>query len=304
MTSPADTHTAAILEPWGRQPLEHVAGAVAGDETDIHDLRVSARRLRTVLPILSDDPEGRRVRRAVSLLRALGETAGPSRDCDVMAELLSGPGTDPRAAARLIGRLEARRARLRTTLAQRLHAMDVDAAGRELAAACKRLAPLFLALVQLGRLRDTLVTDVRARLGAVGARFRPEALHRLRIRVRRLRYVAELYAAIRGTESKAAGLKALQDALGRIQDAAVFASWLRYEAALARRRGDRAVADAARSEAQRWSQMARRHHREFLDLAAGRLVDEVEQALETPRPRPVVPRRAPLRIGNKRRLRA
>ena len=300
----ADTHTAAILEPWSREPLEHIPGALKGDEEGIHDLRVSARRLRTVLPVLSDEPAGRRVRRAVAQLRRLGDMAGNARDHDVMVELLSGPETDARTASRLGERLEARRQRARAALNHDLRALDLDAVARELNGACGRVAPLFLALVQLGRTRDELTADIRLRLDALGARFHGDALHRLRIRIRRLRYLAELYAAIRGTESGAAGLKELQDALGRIQDASVFASWLRYEGTLARRRGDRATADAALSEARRWMKAARRHHRAFLDLAARRLVEEVQNALETPRPPTPLPRRAPLRIGNKRRLRA
>jgi CHAD domain-containing protein len=55
------------------------------------------------------------------------------------------------------------------------------------------------------------------------------ALHRVRIEAKRCRYAAEAVVAVEGRPAKrfAAAVARLQDALGRLQDAVVAASWLR-----------------------------------------------------------------------------
>jgi len=58
------------------------------------------------------------------------------------------------------------------------------------------------------------------------------ALHRLRVRVKRLRYACETLAGLAqdGLETVIARLIALQDVLGEHQDASTQASWLREQA--------------------------------------------------------------------------
>jgi CHAD domain-containing protein len=255
---------APVLRSWGRGPLDPLPLALNGHEEGVHDLRVAARRFRTVLPILARTPRRARIRRAIGLLRQIGDLAGVSRDCDVKLGLLAPTDDSPAAHLALLERLRETRARAYTLLASGLHALDLSSVQGLLGAvAAEDPEPLFVVLTRLSLRRDELLHDIRARL-ARAARFNADGLHRLRIRIRRLRYLADMYGEIRGLPLPAPGLKRLQDALGKIQDSWVLSRWLAREASLARRRGHDRLAAYARDESKRWRDAAREHHCTFL----------------------------------------
>ena len=78
-----DDACALLLRQRIRFLFRQLRKALAGDEEAIHQMRVSDRRLRTVLPLLARKPGGRRVRRALRRLRRLVRAASGSRDLDV-----------------------------------------------------------------------------------------------------------------------------------------------------------------------------------------------------------------------------
>jgi CHAD domain-containing protein len=256
-----------VLQAWSRAPLEPLPLAIAGEEEGIHDLRVAARRLRAALPILLRKPGRTRVRETVKLLRRVGDLAGSARDYDVIWPLLSRRAAQPGVPA-LLERLRAARAQARRDLAEGLAGLDAEGVRDVVGSAASEIPEqLFVVLARFARRRDELAADIFRRLQA-SRRFAPDALHRLRIRVRRLRYLAEMYWQIRGIAPSASQLKALQDALGALQDAWVLTRWLRREAALARRRGDTALSRDAAREARFWGDAAREQHRRFRESDA------------------------------------
>ena len=279
-----------LLRSWGRGPVDPLPLAMNGREDGVHDLRVAARRLRAALPILLRRPGRARVQGVIRLLRRLGDVAAPTRDLDVIGGLLATDASLDPGISVLLERLCAARERAWRGLRAGLHALDLSAVqGAIGAVAAEEPEPLFVVLARLARGRDELARDVLARSKRAG-KFQPESLHRLRIRVRRLRYLAEIYGEIRGTGGPVARLKELQDALGHVQDAWVVSRWLAREASLARRRGDRELDALARRESRRWTDAAREHHRRFVEMyAAGRLHD----ALRALGAGPAAPDRAP-----------
>lgn len=85
------------------------------------------------------------------------------------------------------------------------------------------------------------------RLVALGNRFDPVALHRLRRQARRLRYAAEVNDALIGQDSGApAAFKELQERLGAIHDNHVLGDRLSRVAARAKAPGQAPLAAEAR----------------------------------------------------------
>jgi CHAD domain-containing protein len=165
-------------------------------------------------------------------------------------------------------------------MAEALLDLEIAALRRHLRAVLARRADgVFPVLRRLRESRNALGAATLAAMDALGDRYEPAALHRLRIRVRRLRYLGELSDALRGQSSAApAELKALQDRLGLVQDAWLLASWFGRQAAAAQARGDAALAKEARAQRAFFLEASRAHHATFL---AGRPADAVRRALAT-----------------------
>src|SRR5262249_40860633 len=118
-----------LLEERVEALYRHIPRALAGEEEPVHQVRVSSRRLRAAPPILASKPEGRRVRRAIRILREVTRAAGRSRDLDVSVALLEDRlpkrGGRSREQATLLTRLRATRARSRGRLAFGLIDLDI-----------------------------------------------------------------------------------------------------------------------------------------------------------------------------------
>ncbi|HLA78661.1 MAG TPA: CHAD domain-containing protein [Vicinamibacteria bacterium] len=262
-----------LLQQAVRMVFRHLPKALAGDQEAVHDMRVSTRRLRVALPVLAQDPTGRRARRALGVLRELTRAAGGSRDLDVCVELFEARWTElqtrPPELALVRRRLRAARSRSRHHMAEVL--MDIEIAGvrRDLRKLLARgVPPMFTAL---RRLRDTSATignRLLATLEALGQRYDPEELHRARMVARRLRYVGELAGALRGHQEEDATLfRDLQTRLGHVRDHFVLASWLTRQATSARVRGQAPLAREAQAQAAFFRQESHRHHQRLLEAA-------------------------------------
>jgi CHAD domain-containing protein len=231
--------------------FRQVPQGLAGQEEAIHQMRVAGRRLRVALPLLARRPEGRRVRRALRVLRELTRTSGASRDLDVIAGLLSATvhaGAEPsREAAQLERRLLGARRRSRLRMAEALLDLEIARLRRDLRAIVRRRGEdQFTTLSRLHQQRDRQGRELIDAIVAVGDRFDPVRLHDLRKRARRLRYAAELGIVLRGTPSEAPDVfRELQGQLGEIHDLHVLASWLRSQAEQAEARAQDALAAEA-----------------------------------------------------------
>lgn len=268
-SSVADPTTRLLKERVARL-YRHLPPALAGEEEPLHQMRVAARRLRVALPLLGQKPEGKRVRRAVRLVRDLTRGGGGSRDLDVITALLEArlrEAASPELKL-LVRDLRAARARSRRRLAGDLLDVDIARLRRDLEAiVARRGEPVFGVF---GRLREAAAkeqVEVLETLDALGDSFDPARLHRVRIRFRRLRYTAELVDALRGRESDAPALfRSVQEAVGRLHDAYVLSAWLDRKAARAQASGRESLAQCARAEHDRALEQARAHHSAFLAL--------------------------------------
>jgi CHAD domain-containing protein len=238
-----------------RGVFRHLPKGLGGDEEAIHQMRVAGRRLRVALPILCRRPHGRRVRRALRVLRALTRTAGQSRDLDVSLDLLTERlrllEAPTREQTLLRARLRAARTRSRSRMAEALMDLEIARLRHDLRVILARTADaVFAVKVRLRAVRDEQGEALVEGFQALSERFDPVALHALRRRARRLRYAAEVGDAVRGGEpSEAPALwKTLQERIGTLHDHHVLARWLHAQVAGAEKRGQTAFADAARAQ--------------------------------------------------------
>jgi CHAD domain-containing protein len=227
----------------------------------VHEARKSIRRARAVIA-LSERRLGKTGRRVERRLRELARTLSALRDAQALEEVLMHLGEAralPRAdVARLLVPV---RARKRDALAAAL-AEDPGLALRRAALADANAALLRLDWRRvdardLARAHDRSVAELHAALGAARTEPDPEAWHRFRRRLRRLRQQETALAECApGAVPPTPGLGALADAMGLAQDYALLIAHLdehgpfspRDRAALKRRllpRYRRAVLDAS-----------------------------------------------------------
>ena len=208
------------------------------DDTEaLHDFRVGLRRLRSAVRSYGPQLHGALSRRQRHRLRDLARATGASRDAEVhvawlaeQRESLTGPeraGAEVFAARLAHTRREAddalgdeviaRFPKLRGWLARRLRRYEV-----EIDVEHPIPPPTFGAVT--AALLDTLGTELELRLAAVRGIDDQETAHEARIAGKRLRYALEpLVGRIDGAEAVVKQLKRLQDALGDLHDADVFA---------------------------------------------------------------------------------
>lgn len=205
--------------------LAHDPGARLGDDPEnLHQHRVAARRTRAFLRTTRAylDPEWRRP--LGEALERLGEATGPVRDLDVVLQRLRREverldETDEAAKALILRRLEEEREHGRRRLLEALESRDY-----RFVLARLRLPP------QLADGIDDIPLDSLAKkefrrlaklVERLGKRPDEEAIHRLRIAIKRARYAAEL-AAPKGVRKRfLADARVLQELLGNHQDAVV-----------------------------------------------------------------------------------
>ncbi|HEY3119787.1 MAG TPA: CHAD domain-containing protein [Vicinamibacteria bacterium] len=267
-----------LLKARMRGVFKRLPAALNGDEESIHQMRVAGRRLRVALPLLAQKPGGRRVRRAVAILRQLVRAASTSRDLDVSLALFEeglrelGPLNPQQVVLRR--RLRATRSRSRARMAEALLDIEIAKLRRHLRAIVGRRAEsLFAALVRLRDERERRGSALAASLQALADRFDPDALHRLRIRARRLRYMAELRETLRGQPSEApAVFRRLQEQLGAIRDLFVLSQWLAAQAGAARRRAQQPLAEEADRLHEFFLEKSRERHRAFLESGPAQVV--------------------------------
>jgi CHAD domain-containing protein len=245
---PEDGDAATVLDVVGaaltrsaRALVDSDTGVRAGNDPDaVHDARVAVRRirsdLRTFRPVLDRDWADTIRQEARWLASLLGDV----RDVEVLQERLRDrldAIDDPSdAGAGLLVDLEARRARARRRLLDGL--------------ASDRYVALLWAAVEAGReprgrgRRAVRPADRapallerpwrRVKASAEHAETDPtdEALHRVRIDAKRLRYGAEALAPVAGRWARRVGKRAerLQDVLGEHQDAVTTVRWLTIRA--------------------------------------------------------------------------
>ena len=239
--------TAEAFAAIGWSCLNHLAAneeAVRrGEPEGVHQMRVGLRRLRAAISVFKDVVGNAETERIKSELKWLTEQLGPARDLDVLVTESVAPlrqeVPDKPEVKRLESALKKRRARgfdrakaavdsercRKIVLATALWLLDgkwARARGAPLVAQREQPAARFARDV-LRRRRRKIVKKSR-KLDELDA----SARHRLRIAVKKLRYATEFFASLfakpkaaKARKRFAKDLKALQGALGKLNDIAV-----------------------------------------------------------------------------------
>jgi CHAD domain-containing protein len=278
-----------LLKERIRIVFRHLPKALAGEEEPLHQMRVASRRLRVALPLLARRPKGRRVRQALFILRAMTRAGGGSRDLDVSLALLEKrldalDAVGPELVA-LRRRLRAARSRSRGKMANDLFDIPIARLRRRLGGIVSRGGEdVFTIMSRLRSATEAGRTELLASLDVLGDRFEPVDLHRLRIRIRRFRYTAELLDALRSLPSGAPALfKQVQERLGQIHDVHVLATWMTRQAVLAEKRGQTTLAEEARRQVEWFVQRSREQHQGFLDVQPRELLTRAFDAMNPAR---------------------
>jgi len=282
---PPDDRAKVLLDDRVKRVFRELPGAVAGHEEPVHQVRVAGRRLRVALPLLARKGGRRPVGRALLVLRKLTRAVGERRDMDVILGLYEDRLATFKAASAeqraLLSRLRAARARARTQVAEDVLDLDIDGLRRSLRRLLRRgAADASTVLARVRALREEEGAELLRGFSHVGERYRPEALHALRRRVRRLRYAAEVEDVVRGEESRAPVLwKRLQDGIGVIHDHDVLAGWFDEQARLAEARDNALLLRAARRERRAFIGLGRLLHRALLEAKPADLALRALQAM-------------------------
>ena len=246
--------------------LDHALGnersVRAGDTEGVHQMRVGLRRLRAALSLFKPVIDGPEAEAIKTELKWLTEQLGPARDFDVLVAEGIRPlcDTAPAAETRLLSRdLGGKRDK---GFDQAKAAVESDR--------CRSLGlrtALWIINGDWLRRRDEMATALRDRPAAefaaeiLGQRLKkilkkaarieclePHRRHKLRIAVKKLRYATEFFSSLFGGDkygkSFTKRLKALQDALGRLNDIEVHKHVAQaiVHRECSRRRADKALA--------------------------------------------------------------
>lgn len=225
--SPSDRLVTRRLRALGRT----LPAAIDGDHAGVHKARVATRRIREALPVALADVPRRRARKVLRGFRHITRALGPVRELDVVLTLTADlQAAHPRLAPALdlVRRdVEDDRRHRRERMLAGLDALDFERLVERLGDAVERVGAAGEA-EGLGHAPATVLTARVARrvrtlqraIGAAGTLYAPEALHDVRIAVKKLRYTLELAGALRLLASGrlTARLKAVQGVLGRLHD--------------------------------------------------------------------------------------
>ena len=208
-----------------------------GDADALHRTRIASRRLRELLPVIQLDADTTRKlrRRLRKATRRLGEV----RDFDVLSTLLTELLRDRRHSRPALMALQAELKQARTGACEALEAKLPPRKLQKLARRLKRIVKHVEPDVQDESRQtkrhnrasiwalDALVVRraalVREAVTAAGTVYIPQALHDVRVAIKKLRYAVELQAEAREERatSEVAVLKTSQDLLGRLHDVQV-----------------------------------------------------------------------------------
>jgi CHAD domain-containing protein len=209
-------------------------GVRDGGVDAVHDARVSSRRIRELVPLLTTRCSPAEVDRLAAAFKDMTRTLGKTRDRDVMLSLLDCAERQLPQLARDTGRLHAalreKRERVMRKTLKRLERIDVD----EVLASVDGLQPRRFAFRESRAWRDVLrqqladrAGDVRQNIARAGGVYFPNRLHGSRVALKKLRYTVEIATATGLFDGRAllGPLKKAQDILGRIQDREVLAAF-------------------------------------------------------------------------------
>ncbi len=210
------------------------AAAENGDAEPLHQLRVASRRLRASIELFSGVIYAGQLKICRRDIPWIAGQAGAVRECDVTAALLKDRAAkiDPELADSLVpllAELDARRKSEHTVLFEMLASKRFRSLTAKMSRpAIKKIGgdrTLGAAAAQLVR----LIARSAMRFGSELDNHAPAAaFHKLRVRIKRLRYALEMLKTLGGKRHRRAlaRLEELQEALGMYHDVTVASTWL------------------------------------------------------------------------------
>jgi CHAD domain-containing protein len=199
--------------------IAHLAHEVTAKP--VHRLRTTVRRIETVTAYARPDLS-RKQQKSLKSLAALRKRAGKVRDLDVQMKVLDAIANTSTRQDRyaLTEALKRKRSRQATRLSEAVGKAEasrlsahvrriLDKAVEALASVEPRVSPLLQAAEEMARLaaESTVTASTKARI-----------LHKIRIRIKKIRYLTELAEKTPARESFLSELKAAQDVLGDWHD--------------------------------------------------------------------------------------
>jgi CHAD domain-containing protein len=221
-----DPHCMALLE----QQVKGLAGDLAdvvsklseeATPKSVHRLRTTIRRIESLVSYAHPNL-GRKLERSLEKLKELRNRAGKVRDIDVQTKLLDqlGNGSTARDRKTLGSLLEKKRERQ----VERLSAALTKLAGEKLFSRLERVAEKVGNGPSGGNRPLAPLEEARSQLNRLAADFagheslKPDRLHRARIQLKKIRYMAELADDSDDRKAFLERLKAVQDAVGEWHD--------------------------------------------------------------------------------------
>src|SRR6187401_501840 len=129
MNTRAPRVTTVLLQRLSRALKRHLPQAVAGDDTGVHQARVTTRRLREAVPVLATGLKGSKAGKARRKIRRLTRALGTVRELDVTIQLLDELARSPNVSRTAVGEVRARvvkeRAERRKLMLDRLEHVDM-----------------------------------------------------------------------------------------------------------------------------------------------------------------------------------
>jgi CHAD domain-containing protein len=214
--------------------LRNQAAAESGEAQPLHQLRVATRRLRASIELFSNVIYAAQLKIFRRDIPWIAHQAGACRECDVTAALLTARaekiGIDlQNAIAPMIAALDQRRKAEHALLYELLASKRY----RGLLARLSRPAIKKIgADRRLGIAAAQLLRPATRGASRLGEKLGPDApapvFHKLRVRIKRLRYELELMAPLGAKRHKKtlARLESLQELLGLYHDTTVATAWL------------------------------------------------------------------------------
>jgi triphosphatase len=205
------------------------ACALRGEDPEgVHQMRVASRRLRSAISVFREALPGPWSGRLAREVRWLAGELGPAREWDVFLGETLGPLREAMPDHPSLALLEARGAearersyaRVRDALADPRYTRLLLDLSRALAEGWEATVPIVATAREVLGERHEKAMHAAANLEKLD----PQALHRLRIRMKQLRYAVEFFAGLfhgKAPRKYATALADLQDCLGILQDVAV-----------------------------------------------------------------------------------
>jgi CHAD domain-containing protein len=213
--------------------VRHDVGTrIGSDPESLHQVRVAGRRVRAFLGVAEDLVDAEWAAEINEGMRRVGRASNEARDLDVLldklrTEIRSIDLRDRAAAEALVERLQSDRRELQRAL---IEALDSDRYQRTLERLGQPAVPADgTPKRSLDKLARRELNRLVAAVKRLGKRPSDDALHALRIKVKRLRYATELAGATSGKPARRVieAATQMQDLLGAHQDAVVAAEHLR-----------------------------------------------------------------------------